>query len=95
MNAKAGDDLTIALTFPEDYPGTEVAGKAAEFSVKIKEVATPEVPEIDEAFIKTFGIEDGSVEAFVPKFDQPRKGERDQRARMKVRGDRIGCANEG
>jgi trigger factor len=85
MNAKAGDDLTIALTFPEDYPGTEVAGKAAEFSVKIKEVATPEVPEIDEAFIKTFGIEDGSVEAFRTEIRNSLERERDQRARMKVR----------
>jgi len=85
MNAKAGDDLTIALTFPEDYPGTEVAGKAAEFSVKIKEVATPEVPEIDEAFIKTFGIEDGSVEAFRAEIRASLERERDQRARMKVR----------
>ncbi len=85
MNAQAGDDLTIALTFPEDYPGTEVAGKAAEFSVKIKEVATPEVPEIDEAFIKTFGIEDGSVEAFRTEIRTSLERERDQRARMKVR----------
>ncbi len=85
MNAKAGDDLTIALTFPEDYPGTEVAGKAAEFSVKIKEVATPEVPEIDEAFIKTFGIEDGSAEAFRTEIRNSLERERDQRARMKVR----------
>jgi len=85
MNAKAGDDLTIALTFPEDYPGTEVAGKAAEFSVKVKEVAAPEVPEIDEAFIKTFGIEDGSVEAFRTEIRTSLERERDQRARMKVR----------
>ena len=85
MDAKAGDDLTIALTFPEDYPGTEVAGKAAEFSVKVKEVAAPEVPEIDEAFIKTFGIEDGSVEAFRTEIRTSLERERDQRARMKVR----------
>ncbi|MEK9942467.1 MAG: trigger factor [Gammaproteobacteria bacterium] len=64
VGVKANDELTISLTFPEDYPGAEVAGKAAEFSVKVKEVAAPEVPEIDEAFIKTFGIDDGTVESF-------------------------------
>jgi trigger factor len=85
MDAKAGDDLTIALTFPEDYPGTEVAGKAAEFSVKLQEVAAPEGPEIDDAFIKTFGIEDGSVEAFRTEIRTSLERERDQRARMKVR----------
>src|SRR5690606_6974966 len=36
---KAGEEKTFPLTFPEDYAGTEVAGKTAEFTIKITEVA--------------------------------------------------------
>ena len=85
MGASAGDDLTIKLTFPEDYPGTEVAGKEAEFEVKLKEVGVPEMPEVDEEFIKTFGIEDGSVESFRKEIQTSLERERDQRGRAKIR----------
>ena len=85
MGASAGDDLTIKLTFPEDYPGTEVAGKDAEFEVKLKEVGVPEMPEVDDEFIKTFGIEDGSVESFRKEIQSSLERERDQRSRAKIR----------
>ncbi|MDC1072218.1 trigger factor, partial [Gammaproteobacteria bacterium] len=85
MGASAGDDLTIKLTFPEDYPDTEVAGKEAEFEVKLKEVGVPEMPEVDEEFIKTFGIEDGSVESFRKEIQTSLERERDQRSRAKIR----------
>ena len=85
MGASAGDDLTIKLTFPEDYPGTEVAGKDAEFEVKLKEVGMPEMPKVDEEFIKTFGIEDGSVESFRKEIQTSLERERDQRSRAKIR----------
>ncbi|MBT4107962.1 MAG: trigger factor [Proteobacteria bacterium] len=85
MGASAGDDLTIKLTFPEDYPGTEVAGKDAEFEVKLKEVGVPEMPEVDDEFIKTFGIEDGSVESFRKEIQPSLERERDQRSRAKIR----------
>ena len=85
MGASAGDDLTIKLTFPEDYPGTEVAGKDAEFEVKLKEVGVPEMPEVDDEFIKTFGIEDGSVESFRKEIQTSLERERDQRSRAKIR----------
>ena len=83
--AKAGDALTIQLTFPEDYPGVEVAGKAAEFAVQVKEVGAPEVPEVDEAFIKTFGIEDGTEASFRGEIRGSLERERDQRGRAKIR----------
>ena len=85
MGASAGDDLTIKLTFPEDYPGTEDAGKDAEFEVKLKEVGVPEMPKVDEEFIKTFGIEDGSVESFRKEIQTSLERERDQRSRAKIR----------
>lgn len=59
---KTGENSTIDVTFPEDYQGKEVAGKTAQFELKVSKVEGSELPEIDETFVKEFGIEDGSVE---------------------------------
>ncbi len=55
--AKAGEERTIPATFPADYPVETLAGKEASFAVKVKEVAAPVRPVIDDAFAKTFGAE--------------------------------------
>ncbi|WP_026279919.1 trigger factor [Thioalkalivibrio sp. ALJ16] len=59
---KAGEDPTIDVTFPEDYPAENLKGKTAQFALTIKQVEGPKLPEVDEEFAKKFGIEDGSVE---------------------------------
>ena len=38
IGKKAGDEVTVKVTFPESYGNTELAGKDAEFAVKIHEV---------------------------------------------------------
>ncbi len=55
--AKAGDERTIDATFPEGYPEARLAGKAARFDVKVKEVASPELPAVDDALAKEAGFE--------------------------------------
>jgi trigger factor len=52
------------VTFPEEYGNAQLAGKLVEFDVTVAKVEVSVMPEIDEAFIKTYGIEDGSVESF-------------------------------
>jgi trigger factor len=58
---KAGEEKSFDLTFPADYHGREVAGKTARFALSVKEVAEPQVPALDEAFAKAFGIASGEV----------------------------------
>ncbi len=59
-----GANKTFSITFPEEYGNAKLAGKAAEFEVDVIKVEEPVLPEIDEAFVKAYGIEDGSVESF-------------------------------
>ncbi|MCB1756513.1 MAG: trigger factor [Gammaproteobacteria bacterium] len=59
---KAGDEKTITVQFPEKYQAEELAGKEAEFDIKVHTVKESVLPEIDEAFVKSFGVEDGSIE---------------------------------
>jgi trigger factor len=56
--AKAGEDKLVKLTFPETYGVKELAGKAAEFDVKIKSVEAPEKAAIDDELAKKMGFED-------------------------------------
>jgi len=55
--AKAGDERTVDATFPEGYPEARLAGKAARFDIKVKEVASPELPAVDDALAKEAGFE--------------------------------------
>lgn len=59
---KAGESKTFPLSFPEDYAGKEVAGKTAEFTITVKEVAEVVLPEVNEEFAKSLGQAEGSVE---------------------------------
>jgi trigger factor len=48
--ATPGDEREIEVNFPDDYPGEEVAGKTAEFTVNVKEVREKELPELNDDF---------------------------------------------
>lgn len=47
--AGAGDERTVGVTFPEDYPG-ELSGRTAEFDVAVSEVKAKRLPELDDEF---------------------------------------------
>ena len=47
-----GEDFDVNVTFPEDYHAEELKGKAAVFKIKLHELKTKELPEIDDEFVK-------------------------------------------
>jgi trigger factor len=57
----AGEAREFDLTFPEDYHGKEVAGKTAQFTITMKKIEWPHLPEINEEFAKSLGIADGDL----------------------------------
>nr|WP_316639790.1 trigger factor [uncultured Roseateles sp.] len=60
---KAGESKTFPLAFPEDYHGKDVAGKEADFMVTLKKIEAQHLPEVNEAFAKSLGIKEATVEA--------------------------------
>lgn len=58
----AGDEKTLTVTFPADYPSAEVAGKDAIFAVKVISVAERVLPELDDNFATAFGITGGGIQ---------------------------------
>lgn len=56
IGMKAGEEKVIDVTFPEDYQAENLAGKAAQFKITVKQVEKPKLPEIDAEFLKIFGV---------------------------------------
>jgi len=59
---KAGDSKTFPLQFPADYQGKDVAGKEADFLVTVKKIEAQHLPDVNEAFAKSLGIADATVD---------------------------------
>jgi trigger factor len=86
LGLSAGANKTFTLNFPEDYGNEKLAGKAAEFEVEVVKVEEPVLAEVDEAFIKAYGIEEGSVESFRADVKNNMERELEQALRSKLKG---------
>jgi len=64
VGLQAGSNKSFEVTFPEDYGNEKLAGKSATFDVELSKVEAATLPEIDEDFIKAYGVEDGSLDSF-------------------------------
>ncbi len=58
----AGEEKTFPMTFPENYGAKEMAGKEVSFTVKLKAVAEPKYPELDDDFARSLGVNEGGIE---------------------------------
>ena len=65
IGVEKDEELEISVTFPEDYQSKDLAGKPATFNIEVKNVETSTLPEIDEQFIKEFGIKSGDKDEFM------------------------------
>ncbi len=54
VGTSAGDEREVEVEFPDEYPG-ELAGKEASFEVKVSEVKTKRLPELDDEFASEAG----------------------------------------
>lgn len=57
VGVKKDDETELNVTFPEDYPSADLAGKEAVFEVKVHEVRAPKTPDLDDDFAKGLGLE--------------------------------------
>jgi trigger factor len=80
---KAGQSKTFPLQFPDDYQGKDVAGKEADFLVTLKKIEAQHLPEVNEAFAKSLGIKEGTVEGL--RADVKRNLEREVKFRVQAR----------
>lgn len=55
--AKTGDEKTITVTFPDDYPADNLKGKEAQFAITVKQVKVESETKVDDEFAKNLGLE--------------------------------------
>jgi len=57
VGAKPDSEVLVKVTFPAEYQAANLAGKDAEFEVKVKEVRAPVEAAVDEEFATRLGLE--------------------------------------
>ncbi|EJL30543.1 trigger factor [Novosphingobium sp. AP12] len=57
VGIKAGDERTITVTFPEDYPAENLKGEEVTFDIVAHEIKAPSESKIDDDFAKELGLE--------------------------------------
>jgi len=57
IGMEIGEEKDINLTFPEDYMSEDLKGKEVVFKVKVNEIKTRQVPELDEEFFADLAME--------------------------------------
>lgn len=92
VGGKAGDERTINVTFPEDYPVDTLKGKAAVFESKIQEVGLPKDAEINDEFATTLGAE--NLEKLREMVSEQMVREYAQVSRMKLKRELLDQLND-
>ncbi|MCK5871791.1 MAG: trigger factor [Methylococcales bacterium] len=65
LNLEVGAHKSFELTFPEIYAGNpKLNSKTANFDVEVIKIEAPKLPDVNDDFVKEYGIETGDVEAF-------------------------------
>ena len=85
IGKSAGDKFTISLDFPKDYHNKDLSGQAVEFDITLNTVSAKVLPEVDEEFYKSFGVEDGGVEAFREEVSNNMEREMKTASRNKIK----------
>jgi len=85
VGAKADEERVLNVTFPEDYQNLDLAGKAAEFTVKVNSVSAPQLPELNEDFFAQFGIKESTLEGFRAEVRKNMERELRQAIKTKVK----------
>ena len=61
---KKTEELAFELAFPDDYQEKKLAGQLGQFQVSVNLVEGSKLPEVDEEFIKEFGVDSGDMADF-------------------------------
>ncbi|SFG62512.1 trigger factor [Lachnospiraceae bacterium C7] len=80
VGKKAGEEVEVNVTFPEDYQAKELAGKPAVFNVKVNKVQTKELPELNDEFAQDVSEFD-TLDAYKEDIKNKLKEQKDAEAR--------------
>jgi len=79
QGVSAGDNKIITVTFPEAYGVDNLAGKTAEFAIYVHAVKAATLPEINADLVRSFGVEDGTIDSLRADIEKNMRRELKQR----------------
>ena len=85
MGVKSGEETTFKVKFPKDYHAEELAGKKADFEIKVHRVEAEVLPELNDEFAASFNVSEGGLERFMTDVRQNMERESEQKATADVR----------
>lgn len=94
VGMKLDEEKEIEITFPEEYHAAELAGKPAMFKVKVHEIKTKEIPELDDELAKEIDEEVESLEALRTKLVEKTTAEKATASETAIRDNLVEIASE-
>ncbi|OAJ71681.1 trigger factor [Methylobacillus sp. MM3] len=85
IGAKAGATKKFDITYAEDNPSPQLAGKTVSYDVTVNTVAQTKLPELDAEFAKSLGIESGDIEKMRADIQDSLQQEVTKRVRAKLK----------
>jgi trigger factor len=83
--ATAGEHKTVAVRYPDEYHNKDLAGRTAEFSVHVKKVEEKQLPPLDDAFCREYGVNEGGVEQLLSEVADNMRRELNENVRARLR----------
>ncbi|WP_174729762.1 trigger factor [Mesobacillus harenae] len=94
VGTAAGEEKEVEVTFPEEYHAAELAGKPAVFKVKLHEIKTKQLPELDDEFAKDVEEDVETLDALKEKIKTRLVESKNQEAEHHVRDTVVEKAAE-
>jgi trigger factor len=85
QGVRGGDQKTVELTFPANYGAANLAGKRASFAVKVNSVEEQKLPELDDEFCKSYGVEEGGIDRLRMEVEENMRRELAEAVRSRVK----------
>ena len=89
VGKKAGEEVVVDVTFPEEYHAENLKGKPAQFTITVNKVEVQELPELTDEFAVTFGVAEGGLDALKEEVKKNMSRELDQAVKAQVKDQVI------
>ncbi|WP_413627114.1 trigger factor [Fructilactobacillus vespulae] len=89
---KAGDDVEVKVTFPEEYQQKDLAGKEALFETKLHEVKEKQLPKLDDEFAKDVDENVDTLDELKDKVKNDLKEQKEASAHDTIENDAVSAS---
>ncbi|MBP9742988.1 MAG: trigger factor [Burkholderiales bacterium] len=94
LGHKIGETINVPVTFPQAYHAEALQGKQAIFKITINNIETEQLPELNEEFIKSLGISEGTETKLREEVRTNLEREIKRRLYVKTRENALKILNE-